>query len=639
MEADDEVPMEYTDEAADGEEGQENEVVEELDAEEDAAAENGDFEEELGEEPCQEELGEEAVTEEVVKSKSRSPMLFEIDGGKFVVRLRQKLRNADSAEQFCEELVAQIEEKRAVGEVLVFEDFDISQNPISFEHLEGIFNALTDSSVQVERLRAFGVPTLDDMAASLLAGWLHEVTQETAPFELHLSDCAITEVGFRAIMEALSDNATFPAPDPKNPSRGLLPLYCRVEGNYIDVAALKETVDSGIATTMKKNSRTDGFSESTKCRLLVREDGTFQQRRGSPPAPEDAPPPRAVSVKGKGGKDKGKGGKDGKNGKGGKSGKDSREGKGGKTRESNGKGSSPWRDSSSQSSGRFQGESNRDHSSRSGDRDGKGESKGYRKGESKGDRKGESKGDRKGESKGDRKGDGKGDRKGDGKGDRKGDGKGDRKGDSYGDRKGDRKGDGKGDRKGDGKGDGKGDSKGSSRRVTLQPPWQAQPSSQPSKPSSGPRGPEGQRGRPFPFNESDGERRRGYDGSKGGKSGKGLSLSSRTPYDAFSSRGGGFSGSRDGYPEDDRRQQEKRPHDSRSRQEQAPAEKRQRTSPSFGSSKGSSKGGSKDGPKGAHRSSGESLPRNWEKHFSEQYKLHYFWNSETGSSSWDRPSV
>jgi len=595
MEADDEVPMEYTDEAADGEEGQENEVVEELDAEEDAAAENGDFEEELVEEPCQEELGEEAVTEEVVKSKSRSPMLFEIDGGKFVVRLRQKLRNADSAEQFCEELVAQIEEKRAVGEVLVFEDFDISQNPISFEHLEGIFNALTDSSVQVERLRAFGVPTLDDMAASLLAGWLHEVTQETAPFELHLSDCAITEVGFRAIMEALSDNATFPAPDPNNPSRGLLPLYCRVEGNYIDVAALKETVDSGIATTMKKNSRTDGFSESTKCRLLVREDGTFQQRRGSPPAPEDAPPPRAVSVKGKGGKDKGKGGKDGKNGKGGKSGKDSREGKGGKTRESNGKGSSPWRDSSSQSSGRFQGESNRDHSSRSGDRDGKGESKGYRKGESKGDRKGESKGDRKG--------------------------------------------DGKGDRKGDGKGDGKGNSKGSSRRVTLQPPWQAQPSSQPSKPSSGPRGPEGQRGRPFPFNESDGERRRGYDGSKGGKSGKGPSLSSRTPYDAFSSRGGGFSGSRDGYPEDDRRQQEKRPHDSRSRQEQAPAEKRQRTSPSFGSSKGSSKGGSKDGPKGAHRSSGESLPRNWEKHFSEQYKLHYFWNSETGSSSWDRPSV
>lgn len=34
-------------------------------------------------------------------------------------------------------------------------------------------------------------------------------------------------------------------------------------------------------------------------------------------------------MKGKGGKDKGKGGKDGKNGKGGKSGKDSREGKGG----------------------------------------------------------------------------------------------------------------------------------------------------------------------------------------------------------------------------------------------------------------------------------------------------------------------
>lgn len=35
-----------------------------------------------------------------------------------------------------------------------------------------MFSLLTDTTVQIERLRAFGIPTLDDAAAVMLSGWL-----------------------------------------------------------------------------------------------------------------------------------------------------------------------------------------------------------------------------------------------------------------------------------------------------------------------------------------------------------------------------------------------------------------------------------------------------------------------------------
>jgi len=35
----------------------------------------------------------------------------------------------------------------------------------------------------------------------------------------------------------------------------------------------------------------------------------------------------------------------------------------------------------------------------------------------------------------------------------------------------------------------------------------------------------------------------------------------------------------------------------------------------------------------------DSLPPNWEKHWSDQYGTHYYWNKETGQSTWDVPTA
>lgn len=59
-------------------------------------------------------------------------------------------------------------------------------------------------------------------------------------------------------------------------------------------------------------------------------------------------------------------------------------------------------------------------------------------------------------------------------------------------------------------------------------------------------------------------------------------------------------------------------------------------------SKGNGKGNGKDAGKGKGkgkepRKGSKGLPANWEEHFSEEYSLHYFWNSKTGDSSWEKP--
>lgn len=244
--------------------------------------------------------------------------------GRLALCLRRKLKDDNDAHLFCAELDRRIEEAAEKAETLKFEDFDISQNAIPTEHLETMFNSISSPSVHIERLRAFGIATFDDTAAILLSGWLQGVTASNVPHEMHLSDCALTAVGFRAIMDALTDNDVFPAADPRNPQRGQLPIYMRVEGNYIESSALQTAVDNGVAITLTKTGGM-GHSDTAKCRLLVRsEDHSFAQKEGEPPAPEDAAPPKPVREKGKGGKGKGVKGKSkekGSKGKGSGSGK------------------------------------------------------------------------------------------------------------------------------------------------------------------------------------------------------------------------------------------------------------------------------------------------------------------------------
>lgn len=257
------------------------------DVEEDAPAEEqgGDAEEDLG-----------------------PPMIHEA-WNKKVVNLRQKLKNVEDADRFIAQLTDTIDKGKAEGSTVVFEDFDISQNPIPTEQLESIFSAIADGGVHVERFRAFGCATLDDAAATLLAGWLAGVTEETAPYELHLSDCAVTTDGYKALVQALEENDTFPTKDPRNSSKGKLPLYIRLEHNFIDPDAIQASIDAGSVMSTRK-AQGIRHSDTVKMRLISTrdyEDPTFQQKTGEPPPPTEWPAPRPVKDFGKGkGASKGK---------------------------------------------------------------------------------------------------------------------------------------------------------------------------------------------------------------------------------------------------------------------------------------------------------------------------------------------
>lgn len=298
------------------------EVNEELDefAELDAEAGDEAAVEEADEEP-QELKDKRSENDTRDRPKKYRKLISPLGAGtdKYVVRARQWLRDAESAKNFVQEINELVEKCRSSDKALVFEDFDISQNLMPLEQFEDMCSELADSCVRVERLRAFGCPTLDDSAVSTLAGWLSGVSEENAPYEMHLSDCAIQSDGFEALMKAFIENEAFPPPDPKFPDKGKLPLYLRLENNYIDPTVMEAHVEENHIIKMRKNDRPWHNTEH-KVRLLIREDGGFAQKRGDPPAPEDAPPPKRVHdmvSKGKGKGDKGKKGKDdrGKNGR------------------------------------------------------------------------------------------------------------------------------------------------------------------------------------------------------------------------------------------------------------------------------------------------------------------------------------
>mmetsp|Transcript_24618 Transcript_24618/g.56820 ORF Transcript_24618/g.56820 Transcript_24618/m.56820 type:complete len:506 (-) Transcript_24618:124-1641(-) len=211
---------------------------------------------------------------------------------KFRVRMRQQLRTPEKADEFVVQLTAFCERNKELGKVSVFEDFDISQNLLQSNHMEGIVAALQDSNTHVERFRAFALPYLDDMACHDLANWLSTVTVEHAPCEMHLSDCAITAVGFDYLMQAIMENDAFPPLDPKRQG-AKLPMYLRLEHNYIDPTTIQEKIDEGVLAVMRKTGPA-AYAPEVKCRLLVHEDGKLKQKDGDPPSPEDAPAPKRV---------------------------------------------------------------------------------------------------------------------------------------------------------------------------------------------------------------------------------------------------------------------------------------------------------------------------------------------------------
>jgi len=250
-------------------------------------AESAPIKEPVDEEPpADEEEQEEDFVGQMIEELSH--------GDKFVVRVRQRLTTPGLASKFIAEISDLIDSRKSEDKTTIFEDLDISQNAIPREQFTDLFAVLADSQVQVERFRAFGCPTLGDEVALLLAGWLSSVASGMAPFEMHLSDCAIQTTGFLELCKAFEENQAFPPSHPRYPDKRQLPLYLRVEGNYIEKKTLQEKVDEGILMIMRKNDR-PVYTTEHKVRLLVREDKSFGQRSGEPPSPENAPPPKRVN--------------------------------------------------------------------------------------------------------------------------------------------------------------------------------------------------------------------------------------------------------------------------------------------------------------------------------------------------------
>ena len=168
------------------------------------------------------------------------------------VRARQKLKTAEAAKKFNHDLLEKIRAYQEKGLTPAFTDFDVSQNPMPSEQLAALFCTFRTTGVRVEMLRMFGCATLDDNAMVSLAGWLRTVTPETAPMEMHLSDCAISLEGFFQLLDATEGNDAFPGQD-RTGRR--CPLYLRLENNYIQPeTAIQAKINEGVITPYKKNS-------------------------------------------------------------------------------------------------------------------------------------------------------------------------------------------------------------------------------------------------------------------------------------------------------------------------------------------------------------------------------------------------
>ncbi|CAE7198711.1 unnamed protein product [Symbiodinium microadriaticum] len=160
----------------------------------------------------------------------------------------------------------------------VIQELDVSQNRLTLEQFETLFVSMGVAGAKVIRYRMFGCPTLDDQVLQSLANFLAgQVTADTAPWELHLSDCAITTDGFLALMDAIETSDLYPRPSPQNPAKGI-PLYLRLENNYIAEDAIQQKVDAGLIQTFTKQMGPQmSFPGGPKVNLLARGDWKCQQ--------------------------------------------------------------------------------------------------------------------------------------------------------------------------------------------------------------------------------------------------------------------------------------------------------------------------------------------------------------------------
>lgn len=209
------------------------------------------------------------------------------------VRARRQLGAPAIFDQMLEGITNSLTQN-GMGSSNVIADLDLSQNKLTHEQWDTLFAVLGLQECRVIRFRLFGCPTLDDNVAAILADYLRQVGPHRAPSEMHLSDCAITSFGFTTIISALEETDTYPLRlSPTRPNA----LYLRLENNYISEAAIKEKVDAGVVFAYKKGpgARGGGANGYKVDLVLLGDHGTYNQRVGSPPGPDQARPPKQVN--------------------------------------------------------------------------------------------------------------------------------------------------------------------------------------------------------------------------------------------------------------------------------------------------------------------------------------------------------
>ena len=141
------------------------------------------------------------------------------------MKLAGALPGEPEAAGFVEALRLTLEGHRAMGITFAFQDFDISRNrglAGSLPFWKELFRVFRSTGVLVRRFRAYRTP-LDDGVAALTAGWLGTCSAGSIPWELHLSGCRLTTVGWDALCDAVAGNAAFP----RDTLEGKIPTFCR----------------------------------------------------------------------------------------------------------------------------------------------------------------------------------------------------------------------------------------------------------------------------------------------------------------------------------------------------------------------------------------------------------------------------
>lgn len=136
------------------------------------------------------------------------------------------------------------------------------------------FKSLMDASALVKRLRVFNC-TFGDEVCDKIGEWLGAAGVGEVPSELHLSDCSMTTEGFQAIMQGIESNENIPQ---KNEDGENMPMYIRVERNYIENPAIQEKVDEGTIILIGKQAKArEHDGQTAKVKLLVMDDWNLRQ--------------------------------------------------------------------------------------------------------------------------------------------------------------------------------------------------------------------------------------------------------------------------------------------------------------------------------------------------------------------------